>query len=91
MKTLIDILAESLVVYRRAMGKTWLKLCAVLLPGNALLAWVHYQIAMRFDAGDGIPLIALRGERNVGSVVLITAGLLAAVMICRAAWRAIRT
>ena len=87
MKTLVDILAESLVVYRRAMGKTWLKLCAVLLPGNALLAWIHYQVAMRFDAGDGIPLVALGGERNVGLALQMTAGLLAAVMICRAAWR----
>ena len=87
MKTLIDILAESLVAYRRAVGKTWRQLFAVLLPGNALLAWVHYQIAMRFDAGDGIPLIALGGERNVGLALQMTAGLLAAVMICRAAWR----
>ena len=87
MKTLIDILAESLVVYRRAVGKTWRQLFAVLLPGNALLAWIHYQVAMRFDAGDGIPLIALGGERNVGLALQMTAGLLAAVMICRAAWR----
>ena len=86
MKTLIDILAESLVVYRRAVGKIWRQLFAVLLPGNALLAWVHYQIAMRFDAGDGIPLVALGGERNVGLALQMTAGLLAAVMICRAAW-----
>ena len=53
----------------------------------ALLAWVHYQIAMRFDAGDGIPLVALGGERNVGLALQMTAGLLSAVMICRAAWR----
>ena len=87
MNAVIDILAESLLVYRRAMGKTWLKLCAVLLPVNALLAWIHYQVAMRFDAGDGIPLIALRGERNVGWMLQILVGLLAVVIICRAAWR----
>lgn len=87
MKTLIDILAESLVVYRRAVGKSWRQLFAVLLPGNALLAWVHHQIAMRFDAGDGIPLIALGGERNICLALQMTVGLLAAVIICRSAWR----
>ena len=87
MNAIVDILAESLLVYRRAIGKTWLKLCAVLLPVNALLAWIHYQVAMRFDAGDGIPLIALRGERNVGWILQISVGLLAAVIICRAAWQ----
>ena len=29
MKTLIDMLAESLIVYRRAVGKTWRQLFAV--------------------------------------------------------------
>ena len=89
MNEIFDILAESLLVYRRALGKTWLKLCAILLPGNALLAWIHYQTAMRFDAGDGIPLIALGGERNVGWMLQISVGLLAAVIICRAAWQEI--
>ena len=52
MNAIIDILAEALSAYWKALGKTWAKLLAVFLPANIFLVWIRAQTAMRFDAGD---------------------------------------
>ena len=87
MNAIIDILAEALSAYWKALGKTWAKLLAVFLPANIFLVWIRAQTAMRFDAGDGIPAIALRPERHVSLLINLTLGALALVIIARAAWQ----
>ena len=87
MNAIIDILAEALSAYWKALGKTWAKLLAVFLPANIFLVWIRAQTAMRFDAGDGIPAIALRPERHVSLLINLTLGVLALVIIARAAWQ----
>ena len=89
MNAIIDILAEALSAYWKALGKTWAKLLAVFLPANIVLVWIRAQTAMRFDAGDGIPAIALRPERHVSLLINLTLGVLALVIIARAAWQTI--
>lgn len=89
MNAIIDILAEALSAYWKALGKTWAKLLAVFLPANIFLVWIRAQTAMRFDAGDGIPAIALRPERHVSLLINLTLGVLALVIIARAAWQTI--
>ena len=87
MNAIIDMLAETFLVYWKALGKTWAKLLAVFLPANIILVWVRAQTAMRFDAGDGIPAIALRPERHVSLLINLTLGIWALVIIARAAWQ----
>ena len=87
MNAIIDMLAETFLVYWKALGKTWAKLLAVFLPANIILVWVRAQTAMRFDAGDGIPAIALRPERHVSLLINLTLGVWALVIIARAAWQ----
>ncbi|MBQ2625781.1 MAG: hypothetical protein IJG18_11860 [Kiritimatiellae bacterium] len=82
-------MAEALSAYWKALGKTWAKLLAVFLPANIFLVWIRAQTAMRFDAGDGIPAIALRPERHVSLLINLTLGVLALVIIARAAWQTI--